>query len=296
MATKKKKAKAAIPKGPKISKNDVQAVLKQALKIPRKDHMAILKAMDSQEKKHEPADMQIEITGKVKPNPVIIEGFPGIGFVSTISVEYLADHLKVKQIGRIWSDALAPMAMIHGREVVDPIGILYDEKNNLVILEAVSGVAGLEWEIAEALKLLYKKLGAKEIISIEGIGAPAVTEKEPEAYYFTTDSKKSKIFKSIGVHPIIEGVIFGVSGALMLRGLEDMNATFIFAETHSKLPDSKAAAKIIEILDKYLDLNIDYRPLLKRATEMEVKIKELLGKTTDAKLLKQEKDKTPYIS
>ena len=59
--------------------------------------------------------MRIEITGKVKPNPTIIEGFPGIGFVSTISVEYLADHLKTKQIGRIWSDSLAPLAMLHNR-------------------------------------------------------------------------------------------------------------------------------------------------------------------------------------
>jgi hypothetical protein len=238
--------------------------------------------------------MRIEITGKIKPNPIIIEGFPGIGFVSTISVEYIADHLKVKPVGKIWSDSMAPMAMVHNRKVLDGISILYDEANNIVILEAVSGINGMEWEIAEALKVLYQKLKAKELISIEGIGAPSEVT-EPVAYYFATDQKKRKIFDSMGIQPIIEGVIFGVSGALMLRCPQEMNTTFIFAETHSKLPDSKAAAKIIEILDKYLNLEIDYRPLAQRAGEMEDKIKGILSKAEEAKAIKDEKDNAPYI-
>ncbi len=293
MATKKSLQRIA-PEIPVLSKDDIQAALEQSLKGSERNHLAVMKAM-APKIKDEHSDMKIEITSKVKPNPIIIEGFPGTGFVSTISVEYLADHLKVKQIGRIWSSYLAPMAMIHGREVIDPVRILYDEKNNIVLLEAVSGVVGLEWEIAEALGVLYKKLGAKELISVEGISVPPVAE-ELGTYYFTTDSKKRKIFQSIGVQPIIEGVIFGVSGALILKGSEDMNMTFIFAETHSKLPDSKAAAKIIEILDKYLDLNIDYRPLLKHAVEMEEKVRGLLEQIRGAKLLQSEKDKTPYIS
>jgi predicted ATP-grasp superfamily ATP-dependent carboligase len=52
----------------------------------------------------------------------------------------------------------------------------------------------------------------------------------------------------------------------------------IFVETHSSLPDSKAAAKAIEVLDKYLNLKIAYAPLLKQAEKFEAKVRGLMEK------------------
>ena len=64
----------------------------------------------------------------------------------------------------------------------------------------------------------------------------------------------------------------GVTGALMLKA-EELPLSCIFVETQSNLPDSRAAAKIIEALDKYLGLDIDYKPLIKAAEQFEEKIK-----------------------
>ena len=36
--------------------------------------------------------------------PIIIEGFPGIGFVGTIAVEYMINHLKTRSIGYIFDE------------------------------------------------------------------------------------------------------------------------------------------------------------------------------------------------
>ncbi|MBU1854202.1 MAG: PAC2 family protein, partial [Nanoarchaeota archaeon] len=58
------------------------------------------------------------------------------------------------------------------------------------------------------------------------------------------------------------------------------NPVCIFAETHSALPDSKAAAKVIEVLDKYLGLKVDYKPLLKQAEEFENKLKNMIQQTS----------------
>ena len=239
--------------------------------------------------------MKIELTEK--PQKVtIIDGFPGFGFVSTIASEYLIDHLKTRPIGRIWGPELAPMAIVHGKRVIPPIDILYDDKHHLVILEAIAGISGMEWDIASAMIFLYKKLNAKEIISIEGIGTDEENE-ESNAYYFSTDDTKSKMFQQIGVSPLKEGIILGASGALLTKLSKEIKATFLFAETHSKLPDNKAAAKIIEILDKYLGLDIDYKPLLQRAGEIEDKIKDLLTQAKEASGMQKAKggDTTPYI-
>ena len=52
----------------------------------------------------------------------------------------------------------------------------------------------------------------------------------------------------------------------------------LFVETHSKLPDSKASAKIIQMLDAYLDLDVDYKPLEKAAEDFENQLKGYVNK------------------
>lgn len=238
--------------------------------------------------------MQIDLWEKPK-NPIIIEGFPGFGFVATIATEYLMDHLKMRSIGRIFSPELAPMALVHGERIIQPLEIFYNEKYNIVLLEAVAGVSDLEWEVADAIVTLCRELKAKEIIAIEGIGSQTETE-ETVSYYHTTQLDKKKVFEKIGCKQIAEGIIFGVSGALLVKLQPDVKASFIFAETHSNLPDSKAAAKIIEVLDKYLNLKIDYEPLLKRASEFEEKLRTIIEKTREATTMKKAKDGAlPYI-
>lgn len=234
--------------------------------------------------------MKVELFEKPK-NPVILEGFPGFGFVATIATEYILDHLNFKSIGRITSRELPPMAVIHNKKIIQPLEIFYNKKYNLVVLQALSGVADMEWEVAEALVSLYEKLSAKELISIEGIGSPIEREK-PEAYYHTNIPIKQKQLEKSGLNPLREGIVLGVSGALMLSLPRTVKSTFIFAETYSKLPDSRAAAKIVEVLDKYLGLKIDYKPLIKRAGEFEQKLKKLITQTQQATKEKKEKDKT----
>jgi predicted ATP-grasp superfamily ATP-dependent carboligase len=73
-----------------------------------------------------------------------------------------------------------------------------------------------------------------------------------------------------------------------------MGATCLFAETHSALPDSRAAAKLIELLDKYLGLKVDYRPLIDKAEKFEMKIKDLLTKAQSATQMAEKKKQT-YI-
>jgi uncharacterized protein len=241
---------------------------------------------------------KLEMQLKMKPkNPTIIEGFPGLGFVATITTEFLLDHLKMHPIGRMWSPRFTPMALVHNKRIVQPIELFHNDKYNILITEAVSGVGGMEWQLAEALISLYKKTNAKEIISIEGIGA-SVEKKTPQVYYFTNQPDKKAILEKIGLKEIAEGVIFGVSGALMVKLPKDIKIIALFVETQSDLPDSRAAAKLIQVLDQYLGLKIDYKPLLKRAEGFEEKLKGLMGQAKEAVALKKCKDEEqpPYYS
>ncbi len=219
--------------------------------------------------------------------PIIIEGFPGFGLVGTITTGFLIDHLNAKPIGKVWSKDLSPMIALHESKVVRPLEIYYSKKHNIIILNALTNVAGIEWAIADTITRLAKELNAKEIISIEGVAAMGAQKKEPEAYYYT--NKHEKRFEAIKVKPLKEGVVLGVTAALLSK-LEKRHFSCIFTETYSNLPDSKAAAKAIKVLDNYLGLKVDYKPLIKKAEEFEEKIHEIVNKGNEATKLQKKKE------
>ena len=204
--------------------------------------------------------MEVKLSKKPR-NPIIIEGFPGLGFVGTIAVEFLIEHLNAKLIGRIESKKLMPLAAIHKEVVVEPLGIYYSSKENIVLVHALGNINGLEWDLADAVVELSKQLKAKEVISLEGVSSPDTQTKELKTYFYTTRAK-SKLPK-LGFQPLKEGVI---------------------------LPDSRAAANIVQALDKYLGLKVDYQPLLKKADEFESKLKGLMEKTKTATDQKERKE------
>jgi len=227
--------------------------------------------------------MEIQLREKPK-SPIIIEGFPGLGLIGTISTEYLIKHLNAKSIGYISSQNLSPMVAIHESKVVQPLEVYYVKNKNLIILHALADIRGMEWEIAEALVQLYKMLKAKEVISLEGILGQ---NKEINGYYYSSDLKNKGIAKT-KASELKEGVIMGVTAALLLKDKE-MITTGLFVETHSKLPDSRAAAKIIEMLDRYLSLGVDYKPLEKAAAEFEEKLQGYVDKMRNTTKKTEEK-------
>jgi uncharacterized protein len=227
----------------------------------------------------------IKLTKKPK-NPIIINGFPGFGLVGTISTEFLIDHLKTKLIGKIYIDKMPAMVAIHEGQIVEPIGIYYNSKYNIVLVHGINSVIGSEWKITDEIAKMAEDMKAKEIISLEGV-AGSEEIKNTKAFFFTSKEKNKEKLKKFASE-LKEGIIMGVTGALLLK-IEKIPTTCVFAETQSNLPDSKAAAKIIEVLDKYLGLKVDYVPLLKQAQKFESKLKGIIEKTNETKKATEEK-------
>ncbi len=227
--------------------------------------------------KNRKGDFMVQVQLLKKPkNATIIEGFPGFGLVGTITTEYLLQHLKCEFIGSFWLEEMPATVVVHEGALVPPIGLYYNAAYNLVIVHAISGTIGVEWLISEYIDEVAKQIGAKEIITIEGVGSAGETE-ESQAFVYTKNPKKKEQFKKLGVKPLTEGIIIGVTSALLLKTKIDTIA--LFADTHSKLPDSKAAAKVIEVLDKYLGLKIDPKPLVETAEKFEKKLQTLIEKS-----------------
>ncbi|MFC1728191.1 proteasome assembly chaperone family protein [Nanoarchaeota archaeon] len=237
--------------------------------------------------------MEIKLLKKPK-NPTIIEGFPGFGLIGTVVTEFLLDHLDVESIGTIVSKDIPAMIAIHEGKVVSPIEIFYNKKYNLVILHVVTSVVGLEWDMAQTVIDLAKQLNAKELVSIEGVGSANAIGDSRTFYYSNVPAKRKK-FEQIKINQLKEGIVMGVTGTLLLKAKTfKQPLSCIFAETRSDLPDSKAAARVVQVLDSYLGLKVDPKPLVKQAEKFEKKIKTIMQKGKEASTL-QEKKQLSYV-
>lgn len=218
--------------------------------------------------------MNIELYKKPK-NVTIIEGFPGFGLIATISTEFLIDHLGTEVIGKVWISEMPAIAAIHQSKVIQPLSIHYNQKYNIVIMHGITATMGIEWKLADALLEVAKLLNAKEIISLEGIGSNNLDEQNPKVFFYSSLPKNNAKLKSFKIDSLNEGIIMGVTGALLIKN-DKFPLSCIFAETASNLPDSRAAAKVLEILGKFLGLRLDTAPLLAQATKFEGKLKQIM--------------------
>ncbi len=218
----------------------------------------------------------MEVILEKKPkNPIIIEGFPGFGLVGTIATEFLMNNLETEQIGKIYIDEMPAIVAIHNKKIVQPFGIFYNKKHNLVIMHAITSVQGIEWDITDAIIKLAEEMKAKEIISIEAVGSRTAKE-ETDVYYYSNSKKRTKELKDLKIEPLKEGIIMGITGTLLLKAKDIMPISCLFAESHSNLPDSRAAAKTIEVINDLLHLEIDTKPLIAQADQFEKKLQTIM--------------------
>ena len=228
--------------------------------------------------------MLLELDKKPK-GVTIVAGFPGFGLIGTIATEFLIEHLNAVQIGKIRIEELPPVVAIHQGRVIEPLGIFYDKKYNLVILHALTSINNIEWQLETQISKLMVELKPKKVITIEGIGN--AESQTPNIYYLSRGKDDSK---KLNLPQLKEGIIIGISGALLLKNYD--NLLTLFAETKSALPDSRAAAKVIEILDKYLNLKVDYKPLLEKAANFENKIKSIMANKEKVSAAKENQELT----
>ncbi len=236
--------------------------------------------------------MYMKIVLLKKPKNVrIIEGFPGFGLIGTIATEFLLEHLETEKIGIIEMDEIPAMIAIHQNKVIEPVSLHYNKKHNLVLIHAINIGKDMGWKMADVLLEVAKQLSAKEIISLEGVGSP--NDDSGRVFYYTT--RNGELNKRLGAlaNPLMEGIIVGVTGALLAKHVE-IPMVALFAEAHSGMPDSRAAAHILEALNAYTQLQIDTKPLLKQAELFEKKLKTIMQKSQQAEEIQEEK-KLSYV-
>ncbi len=209
---------------------------------------------------------EIKIRKKVKINrPLVMVGFYSPGLIGTLVSQYIVKKEDAEQIGYIKTD-LPPVAMISKGRVEHPVRIYYAKKKNAVVISSELPIPhSKSKDIAESIIKWVKKTNG-EILCVEGMVSP----KSRDIYVVSSKNLKTGM-KSLG-----EGIIMGLTGALLLGSYEEnVPITCIIAETQSIMPDGRISAKAINEMNKIFGWSIDTKPLLKETELFEKKLKKL---------------------
>ncbi len=72
------------------------------------------------------------------------------------------------------------------------------------------------------------------------------------------------------------GNVNGLSGSLLTKtATKNIPASCLFAEVLNQYPDPRAAASLVNVLNKMVNIDVNAEPLIKEAEEIEERLKEL---------------------
>ena len=221
--------------------------------------------------------LQIKLVDKPKlKNPIVIEGFPGIGMIGTIATSYLAEKLQMKLIGYFSSPHFPPIAAIHDYVPVSPVRIYASEEHDLVVIFSELVIpAPLVVLLSEQIIAFAEKNNAKAIYSFAGIAAPNPDNK---MYAIASTKKLVEETKKQGFELVKEGATQGVSGVLIAEcAAAKFPAVNYMCQTSTPL-DPRAAAKLLNKIMPILEITVDTKALVSEAEQVESKLKEAMDK------------------
>ncbi len=207
----------------------------------------------------------------------ILETFPGIGLVGPMAGSYMIEKLGMEYIGHMESDQFPPIATIHHSIPMFPARLYKSDKMKLLLFMSEFTISPLLVnQLANEVLAFARKYGADKLVSVGGMPSQKPTDT---IYIASSNGAVLKKAQKMGIKTIEEGVVSGVSAALLINAAEFKIPAFdILVEVNPSITDPKYAEIAIEGLNKVLGIDIDLSELDKEAKIVEAKIREMLSK------------------
>ncbi|MEE9223497.1 MAG: PAC2 family protein, partial [Thermoplasmata archaeon] len=227
---------------------------------------------------------------------IVIDGFPSVGLVSSIVANYLINALSLEQIGMMDSVFFPTVSLIREGEPMNPVRIYAGKEpagkphdKIVVFISEFQPPPNLIKVIASAVLDWAQEQKCSMMVCPEGLivdkDKDMAVNENIEVYGIGSTKKGTELLKNHGVTIFEEGVITGVAGVLLNEGKKrDFNVLSLLSEAHPDYPDARAAARIIETIDKLLlHTELDAQPLYEEAERIEDQLKTIHAQTQVAK-------------
>lgn len=237
-------------------------------------------------------------------NPVMIAGWPGMGTVALGVVDYLRRKLGATKFAEIRLD---PLSTIDSVLVEDGVAAIpptpkntfyYTKDPDLIILEGevqLSGQAGaalLNKVLDAALKFKVKTIYTGAAFPL-----PVSHTEDPEVYGAVNSKPLLDILKKFSIKSMEGGHISGMNGLILgLAGQKGIDAICLLATMPQyaiSLPNPKASAAIIEIMQKMLNFVVSLEEMYEYIKDMDERMAVIEDKVKDVLTIENEKAEQP---
>ncbi len=203
---------------------------------------------------------------------IVLEGSPGVGLIGNIIGWLLVEDLKMKEIGYIESKYFPPLAVLYKGVAIHPFRI-YEGEGIVLFLSDFIVPPNVVYDMTGAIVDWMDKNNSKELITFNSM---VVREKSQATAAAGNTEEATKRLEDMGLPILPFGNINGLSGTLLTQcASKNIPASCLFAEILNPYPDPRAAAGVVDVLNKMLDTTIDPEPLLQEAQEIESRLKKL---------------------
>lgn len=245
--------------------------------------------------------MEIKYIFKPKlKEPKMIAAWPGMGYLSKISADFLRRRLHAEpfadihyyQNAIVYKDGLVDLPPVKHRFYVVP------EKDIIICVgDSQPPVPEEAIRLAQIVVDLAIDFNVKRIYTMAAY--PGDYKDKPQVYGIYTDEKLKDELVAQGISFIDgEGVVNGLNGILIglakKRGLEGI--CLLGDIRYANVPQHLSSKAVLEKLSALLGLIIDTAQLEKRAKKIDASIRQSLSDFQDFDYSKKEKKEFRYIS
>lgn len=203
---------------------------------------------------------------------IVLEGSPGIGLIGNIVGWLLVEELKMREIGYIESKYFPPLAVLYKGIAIHPFRI-YEGKGIVLFLSDFIVPPNVVYDMTDVIVDWMARNKSKELITFNSI---AVKQKVYGVAGAANSNEALKRLSDMELQILPFGNVLGLSGTLLTRTqIKGIPASCLFAEVLSPYPDPRAAANIIDVLNKIIGTKVNAEPLIKEAEDIESRLKEL---------------------
>jgi len=208
-------------------------------------------------------------------------GIPESGLVSSIATSHLINMLGLKEVGGIDSIRyFPPVTVVHNGDPKPPMRIFYKDHVMAIVSEVPINPSGVHPLMIALIDYLQKKR-CDHIIVPMGIAVPNRMEIEkPSVYWIVSRKESEELVKNLNAKRLEEGFLAGPYAVLLKEARRrGVSAVLLMAESFLEFPDPAAAAAVLDVMSKILNVEIDVKPLLEKAEEIRLKTRELMQHT-----------------
>jgi uncharacterized protein len=206
---------------------------------------------------------------------IVIEGFPGMGGVSSITSKYIIDFFRLKKITTLDLDSMPPVTIVRNRRPVPAVsvygGTLPTGRKVAVIHSEIPAPEKGIRKIASEISHWAKSINASLLLSAQGMVVERETADLGEIGIYGTSSsaRGERMLKNAGINIMEEGVVTGIPGLLLAEGARrNLTTVTLLAESGTSHINPGSAALMIHAIDVLcLNSNVDCGPICSLALE-----------------------------